>query len=112
MAKKTTKKDGRQKASKAPREEIQALVNSLGKQASEEDLKKLWNETGRQSPELTGKQYDDPEEFPRLFLDVTGKRPVVSLGATAESLYGIKDDCCDVPRLLKAILDELIARRA
>ena len=31
----------------------------------------------------------------------------------AASLYGIKPDCCDVPRLLKAILDELIdARRS
>lgn len=53
----------------------------------------------------------EPEHGSTSSTDVTKDRPVVPVEINAETLYGIKPDCCDLPRLLKAILDELISHR-
>lgn len=66
----------------------------------------------REVPEDTAARMPEktiPEN--KCFKVVDRDHPPVQTVPDASTLYGIKEGCSDVPRLLRAILDELIARR-
>lgn len=83
---------------KQPDAALEAAQNA--QQAPQEIQRELWNSLGRNAAPYYDVTTGKPVE-----------PPVVPVEINAETLYGIKPDCCDLPRLLKAILDELITQR-
>ena len=101
---------------KQPDAALEAAQNA--QQASQEIQRELWNRMGRNVAPvfydlatMTPIEAKEPEHGSTSSKDVTKDRPVVHAPINAETLYGIKSDCCDIPRLLRAILAELIAAR-
>lgn len=104
---------------KQPDAALEAAQNA--QQAPQEIQRELWNNQFKNAAPyfdpatmepIEPKEPEHGSTSSSCFTVVTKDRPVVHAPINAETLYGIKPDCCDIPRLLRAILDELIAHTA